>query len=241
MIADFLIHPIAMRRDLHKQFRQFFEQYMPADAVVYDIGCGQKPFAALLEGKVSKHIGVDLADGFYQPDQVDLIGTAYDVPAPDGIADAVILSQVIEHLETPLLAVQEAHRLLKPGGLVFLSFPFLYPQHAPPRDYLRFTEFYLANKIAGEDFDIVESSRLGGYWYLMGMYSAMYLQELDRGALKMTRLAKVASMVVGLICLALHKTEGVLLRIAGKDVAALRAKWTANYQVVLRKKAEGRG
>jgi len=239
MIASFLIRPIAMRRDVHKQFRRFFEKYMPPDSVVYDVGCGQKPFAALLEGKVRKHIGVDVADGFYQPHQVDLIGSAYDVPAPDGIADAVILSEVIEHLETPLLAVQEAHRLLKPGGLVFLSFPFLYPQHAAPRDYLRFTEFYLANKIAGENLDIVESSRLGGYWYLMGMYASMYLQELDRGVLKMTMLVKVASAVVGLICLALHKFEEVLLRIAGKDVAEIRAKWTANYQVVLRKSAVG--
>lgn len=208
---------------------------MPPNAIVYDIGCGQKPFASFLEGKVRKHIGVDLADGFYQPDQVDLIGTAYDVPAPDGTADAVILSQVIEHLESPLLAMQEAHRLLKPGGLVFLSFPFLYPQHAPPRDYLRFTEFYLANKIAGDRFVIVDSLKLGGYWYLMGMYAAMYLKEVDRGALKLTGLVKVASMVIGWFCLALHKIEGLLLRGAGKDVAGVRARWTANHLTVLRK------
>lgn len=235
MNIDSLIYPILLRRDLHDCLRRFFKQYMPPNAIVYDIGCGQKPFAVFLGGNVRKHIGVDLADGFYQPDQVDLIGTAYDVPAPDGTADAVILSEVIEHLDLPLAAMREAHRLLKPGGLLFLSFPFLYPGHAPPRDYLRFTEFYLSKKIAGDYFELVDSNKLGGFWYLVGMYSAMYLQDLDRGILKMTRLVKVASAVMGWICLALHEAEGAILRTSGKDVDRIRARWTANHQAVLRK------
>lgn len=235
MSIDFLMHPIALRRELHESFRRFFDQYMPANAIVYDVGCGQKPFASFLERKVSKHIGVDLIDGFYQSNQVDLMGTAYDVPAPDGAADAVILSQVIEHLESPLLAMQEVYRLLKPGGVVFLSFPFLYPQHAPPHDYLRFTEFYLVNKIAGDGFEVVDSAKFGGYWYLMGMYSAMYLQEVYRGLLKMSHLLKFISAAIGWTCLALHKTEGAILCAAGKDVVGIRAKWTANHLVILRK------
>ena len=64
MSIDFLMHPIALRRELHESFQRFFDQYMPANAIVYDVGCGQKPFASFLEGKVSKHIGVDLIDGF---------------------------------------------------------------------------------------------------------------------------------------------------------------------------------
>jgi hypothetical protein len=34
--------------------------------VVYDIGCGDKPFAPVLAGKVKDHIGVDIEDGFYE-------------------------------------------------------------------------------------------------------------------------------------------------------------------------------
>jgi SAM-dependent methyltransferase len=236
MDINFLMHPISLRRDLHEQFKRLFEQYMLPDAVVYDVGCGQKPFRDFLEGKVRKHIGVDLADGFYTPDEVDLIGTAYNVPAANGIADAVILSQVIEHLESPLLAMQEVHRLLKPEGLVFLSFPFLYPMHAVPRDYLRFTEFYLSDKIADTSFEVIETLRLGGYWYLMGIYTAMYLKDMDRGVLKVTRLVKLVSWVLGLLCLVLHNMEGILLRVAEKNVASIRARWTINYVTVLRKK-----
>lgn len=235
MILDLFLNPIALRRDLHKVFEMAFDRHIPADAVVYDIGCGQKPFATYLSSRVRQHIGVDLADGFYQPDYVDLIGTAYAVPAEGGVADAIILSQVIEHLESPLLAMREAHRLLKPGGVMFLSFPFLYPQHAPPHDYLRYTEFYLANKLAGEDFELLEQHRIGGYWYLIGMYTNMYCRSLDRGLLKNLGLVKLVSAILGWLFLALHQIEGLALRLAGKDPGSIRGAWTVNYLAILRK------
>ncbi len=231
------IRPIQMRRDLHSLFEQCFEKHLQARAVVYDIGCGQKPFKDFLAGKVQKHIGVDLADGFYNPDQVDLIGTAYDVPAADGVADAVILSQVIEHLESPMLAMGEAHRLLRNGGLVFLSFPFLYPIHAPPRDFLRYTEFYLADQLTSHGLEVVETVRLGGFWYLTGMNAMMYLHDVDRGPVRATRILKLLALLAGMACGALHAVEGTFLRAAGKDITGIRAKWTMNYLTVLRKTA----
>ncbi len=230
-----LVNPISMRRDLHQCLQSFFDRHLPLGSVVYDIGCGQKPFASYLKGKVKVHVGVDLVDGFYKTDQVDLIGSAYEVPAPDGIADAVILSQVIEHLETPLQAIRECHRLLKPGGLMFLSFPFLYPVHVEPRDFLRFTEHYLRQEIASQAFEVVESKQLGGYWYLTGMYAAMYLQDLDRGPLRTLRVVKVVSAMAQLVCLGLHKLEGMLLSAAGKDPERVRARWSVNHVTVLRK------
>ena len=43
-------------------------------------------------------------------------GDLYNVPLPDGAADAVILHQVLHFLDDPAAAVAEAARLLKPGG-----------------------------------------------------------------------------------------------------------------------------
>jgi len=235
MNFNYLIRPIQMRRDLHEQYRGVFKKYLPTNAVVYDVGCGQKPFKAFLADKVKVHVGVDLADGFYQPDQVDLIGTAYDVPAADGVADVVILSEVIEHLETPLLAMREAHRLLRVDGLVFLSCPFLYPIHAPPRDFLRYTEYYLSHHLTESGFEVVDTIRLGGYWYLSGMNVAMYLNDIDRGPLRTIGVLKLMALLAGMACGAMHALEGMFLRAAGKDVASMRAKWTMNYLTVFRK------
>jgi SAM-dependent methyltransferase len=230
---------IAMRSDLHRVFEKLFAAYMPRDATVYDIGCGQKPFASFLKGKVKSHIGVDLADGFYKPDQVDLIGTAYAVPAPDGCADVVISSQVIEHLETPLVAINETHRLLKAEGVFFLSFPFLYPQHAQPRDFLRYTEFYLKQEIAADKFEVITFERIGGFWYLMGMYLNLYLQQLDRGVLKKVCIIKILIFIFSLFFRGLHALEETLFNIADKDVKEFRARWTVNYVAVLKKRGAG--
>jgi SAM-dependent methyltransferase len=239
MHFDRFFFPIRLRRDLHDRYRLLFNRYLPADAVVYDVGCGQKPFKAYLAGKVRAHIGVDLADGFYKPDEVDLVGTAYAVPAADGVADVVLLSEVLEHLETPLVAMREAHRLLKPGGLVLMSFPFMYPVHAPPRDFMRYTEYFVADQVAAIGFEVVETGRLGGYWYLMGMYGPMYLKTLDRGPLRAIGIIKVISSLICMACAVMHRAEAVLARATGKNPQQLRSIWTANMQVVLRKRAPG--
>jgi hypothetical protein len=109
--------------------------------------------------------------------------------------------------------------------------------HAPPRDFLRFTEYYLADELARQGFEVVETKKLGGYWYLMGMYATMYLQEVDRGPLRAIGLIKLLSTVAGLAFLSLHKLEGALLAAAGKDAGRVRARWTANHVAVLRRAA----
>ncbi len=233
-----LFQPISVRADVHRLSQEMFTKYLQPHDVVYDIGCGQKPFADFLRGKVKSHIGVDLADGFYKPEHVDLIGSAYNVPVPDGCADAVISSQVIEHLETPLVAVAETHRILKSGGLFFLSFPFLYPIHAQPRDFMRYTEFYLLQEIAADKFDVLEVKRIGGFWYIIGMYLCFYLQQFDRGLLRKLYVIKTMVAIFSFLFQMLHQCEGEVLRLFGKEESGFRSQWTVNYVYTLRKKKD---
>ncbi|HNS44328.1 MAG TPA: class I SAM-dependent methyltransferase [Alphaproteobacteria bacterium] len=228
--------PISVREDVRELSEQMFLKYLRPDHIVYDIGCGDKPFAEFLKGRVKAHIGVDLADGFYDPAKVDVIATAYDVPADDGCADAVISAQVIEHLETPLRAIDETYRLLKPGGLFFLSFPFLHPIHAAPRDFMRYTEYYVRQEIAGERFEIVEMQRIGGFWYMMGMYLGIYLYQFDKGIIKRLRLIPFLHLLASLLFRGIGFIERVLLRAAGTKQEDFDAKWTLNYVFLLRKK-----
>jgi SAM-dependent methyltransferase len=64
---------------------------------------------------------------------------AGSIPLPDASVDCVLLCEVLEHLQQPENALAEAARLLKPGGRIILSMPFLYPVHADPLDYQRWT------------------------------------------------------------------------------------------------------
>lgn len=226
---------INLRNDVRLIFERHFEKYLTSDMQVYDIGCGEKPFASALNGKVKSYIGVDVEDGFYSASSIDLVGTAYDVPIGNGAADAVISSQVIEHLEYPEKAITEAARITKKGGFFFLAFPFLYPLHAEPYDYTRITEFKIKKVLKEAGFEILEFQRVGGFWYLVGLFLGIYLQPIDRGMLKKTKISTFILWFVRCLFKSLHNLEGFILRILNKNPDFLRKRWTNNYILVTQK------
>lgn len=233
--VDCLLDPINLRRDVRNVSISQFRTHLKAGQAVYDIGCGARPFKAPVQALGATYTGVDIADGFYDPALIDLVGSAYDVPIADASADALISCQVMEHLERPRDALCEARRILKPGGVMFLSFPFLYPMHAAPRDFFRYTEFGMASLLREHGFEIVETQRIGGFWYVCGLWMGIYLQMFDRGILAKIFLIRALSGLFKWLCLGFHGLEGAGLRLAKKDEGAVRKNWTVNYVLVVRK------
>jgi SAM-dependent methyltransferase len=77
----------------------------------------------------------------------DIVGDIHKLPFPDASEEAIICMAVLEHVENPLLAMDELYRVLKPGGYLFIYVPFLYYYHAAPGyygDFWRFTKDTLA-------------------------------------------------------------------------------------------------
>ena len=73
----------------------------------------------------------------------DIIGDIHQLPFNDNSQEAIICIAVLEHIENPIRACQELHRVLKPNGYCFLYVPFLYYYHAKKggyRDYWRFSK-----------------------------------------------------------------------------------------------------
>lgn len=69
-----------------------------------------------------------------------VVADALNLPFKDGVADAVVCESSLEHFPNPQAAVKEMQRVLKPGGLVYASVPFIAGFHASPHDYYRWTE-----------------------------------------------------------------------------------------------------
>ncbi|HVV23321.1 MAG TPA: class I SAM-dependent methyltransferase [Pseudonocardiaceae bacterium] len=98
---------------------------------IVDVGCGDGAATALVAGLDPRHhvVGVDWsaravatarAHGFH------LVGGGVDaLPIASGAADVVIMSEVIEHLVDTDAALDEARRVLRPGGVLLLSTPNL--------------------------------------------------------------------------------------------------------------------
>jgi ubiquinone/menaquinone biosynthesis C-methylase UbiE len=59
--------------------------------------------------------------------------------------DHTVAFQVLEHHINPEELIKEMYRITKPGGLIFLTVPFLGGIHEEPHDYQRYTKFGLAH------------------------------------------------------------------------------------------------
>ncbi len=95
-------------------------------------------------------IGLDIRPG----PGVDIVGSVYELPFKDNEFDIALCMVILEHLEEPKRAIAEINRVLKPGGKILVSVPFMFPMHATPGDYWRFTKYGL--KLMFKDWDIVE-------------------------------------------------------------------------------------
>ena len=153
----------------------------------------------------------------------DIVADVQDVPLEDGVADCVLSTEVIEHLPDPAACVMEAHRILKPGGALILSAPFLYPVHGDPHDYQRFTADGL-KRLCGM-FETTEVTAMGGY---MAVVSSI----VDTRARQIRSLGPVGAIVRK----ATRLFARVLFRLGGRGWAEDgEPAFTTGYFVVCRK------
>ncbi len=75
--------------------------------------------------------------------------------------DNILIFNVLEHLDKYDLAFKELGRILKKGGLLIGSTPFLYQVHGAPDDYFRFTKTFFEKKFSINGYKIVVLKCLG--------------------------------------------------------------------------------
>ena len=102
--------------------------YIPKGSVIINLGAGVKKVREdVIDVDIAPYVGVDV------------VADVCALPFPDNYADAVIAESLLEHVRTPIAAVKEMHRVLKPGGMIYISTPFMIGFHSSPGDYQRWT------------------------------------------------------------------------------------------------------
>ncbi len=87
----------------------------------------------------------------------------FDMPMRNRTYDLVICVQVLEHVNDPIGSIDEIFRVLKDGGLIYLSTNFMYPRHGAPYDFFRFTQDGLIFLFEKSGFKIEKISSHGGF------------------------------------------------------------------------------
>ncbi len=118
---------------------------------ILDVGCGSKPYRKYFGA--SEYIGLEiegrnkLADRHYD---------GKEFPFKDGEFDSVFTSQVLEHVFNPEGFLREINRVLKDGGVLLLTGPFIWDEHEQPFDYARYSSFGLRHLLESNGFEIVD-------------------------------------------------------------------------------------
>jgi SAM-dependent methyltransferase len=111
-----------------------------------DVGAQNSPYGALFPNRIA----LDLRPGR----GVRVRGDAQHLGIRSDTFDAVLCTEVLEHLPEPQRGIDEMRRVLKPGGTLVLTTRFLFPIHDAPHDYFRFTKYGLRHLL--RDFEILE-------------------------------------------------------------------------------------
>jgi SAM-dependent methyltransferase len=130
-------HPVVVdehaRRSAERNAAYLLPHLKPGMSLL-DIGCGPGSITVGLAEAVSpgRTVGVDMSEMALERARADaaisgltdieyLAADAYELPFPDGSFDAVHLHQVLQHLSDPERAMQEALRVMTPGGVIGIT------------------------------------------------------------------------------------------------------------------------
>ena len=128
-----------MRQSVKDYLVKVLARY-PAKEPIYEIGSyrveGQEEFADLRPFFPDKvYTGCDMRPGL----GVDRVEDVHCLKIRSNSIGTVLIFDTLEHVENVFQAVNEIHRILKPGGMVIVSSVMKFPIHDYPSDYWRFT------------------------------------------------------------------------------------------------------
>ncbi|WP_138380608.1 class I SAM-dependent methyltransferase [Luteithermobacter gelatinilyticus] len=123
---------------------RFLERYSAYyQGVLHDLGCGEAPYKDYFLKYVDQYIAVDWAESMHKAD-FDIVADLNQVlPIVSETADTVVSLSVMEHLCEPQVMLNEAFRILKPGGAIILQVPWQWKIHEEPYDFFRYTPYGL--------------------------------------------------------------------------------------------------
>ncbi len=206
------------RRELLDRF--LIEQQHLMKGAVLDIGGKKENKRGAFRPPVSKVESWRYAN-IDESTRPDYLCSAESLPLDNDSIDTFLMCEVIEHLEHPEKVLSEAYRVLRPGGYGLLTMPFLYPVHADPFDFQRWTDTKLRTVLTNIGFEAVQLSPMGGTLAVVFDLVFVRLNELQK---KSRLLARIG---LGMIKLMRHVLRGF--------VFSAHPKITTGFEIVVTK------
>ena len=195
---DFLV-----LRERRRIFARWVENLPKTGLAVLDVGGRLQPYRPLLEKRLESYVAVDPAfEGL-----LNVVATGEALPFPRERFDLVICTQVLNYSANPFQVIAEIHRVLRPGGSLFLSVPAIFPRYADQR--WRFMPEGLMVLLAPFSFyEIVpEGHSIAGILRLFNLFLDTVLLEAIPWTRARRSISSVAFAVTNLAGLALDRAS----------------------------------
>ena len=206
---------------------------LPPGTRVLDIGAGVGQYRELFghcDYKTHDFGQEPATVGKYTP--LDYQSDITAIPVPDAEFDALICTEVLEHVPYPIEALKEMARIVKPGGRVLLTAPLAsYLHQEPYHFYGGYTPYWYRRFLPETGFDVESIVANQGFFSLFGQETQRFVLLLRSPEAKRAPLA--TSMLLAMLAL-LMTPFAHLLPLVGNwlDRLALETMATAGYHVV---------
>ena len=170
-------------------------------SVILDVGCGNGPYRRELMRSFAgrQYLGIDISI----TEETSVVADARRLPMKGNCVDLAGSFDVIQHIPEPNLMLDEIVRVIRPGGLLILSFPFLYGE-CDVHDFQRWTMEGLRDLLERRAMEVLTAHRRGGYAFTIACAINRAIQHIIPGSRRSWRAADsrfglVRSLVISCI------------------------------------------
>ena len=140
---------------------RMLRKFLPQRTTIIDIGSGPERLG-------DEFVNVDI----YPFPEVDIVADATALPFRNESISALVSESVLEHVADPDTVVSEMVRVLRPGGYLYVSVPFIHPYYSSPDDFNRWTMSGLKHLFSG--LTVVKSGVRSGPFSALLMFLAYW-------------------------------------------------------------------
>jgi ubiquinone/menaquinone biosynthesis C-methylase UbiE len=176
---------------------------IPGGSRILDAGCGEQQFRKFCSHLV--YVGQDFAGydgkgderglqtGSWDQTKLDIVCDIVSVPEPDGSFDAILCTEVLEHVVDPVAVLREFSRLLKPQGFLILTAPFCSLTHFAPYHFSTgFNHYWYSSHLQALGFSVQEIQANGNFFEYLA-------QEIRRNAFMAKRYTSPSAAALSVV------------------------------------------
>lgn len=179
---------------------------------ILDAGAGQqryRPYCSHLNyvsQDFCQYMGNDNNAGLHSAEwntkNIDLVSDITNIPIQDSSFEAILCTEVLEHVPDPIDAIREFYRLLKPNGILIVTVPFCSLTHMAPYHFFSgFNKYFFEHHLPKIGFDVLEISPNGDF-------NEFLAQEIRRIPSLYPKPSLMMSVSVGYLLRFLSKSKG---------------------------------